>query len=70
MTSRFHVARASLMARHLGLPHLLCAAEDRLRPTPSAALRLLREALFLHWYVVGRGFARLTGNRAMLARIS
>jgi hypothetical protein len=38
--------------------------------TPSEAARLLREAFLLHWYVVGRGFARLTRNRAMLARIS
>jgi hypothetical protein len=38
--------------------------------TPAEAARLLREAFLVHWYVVGRGVARLTRNRATLARIS
>jgi uncharacterized SAM-binding protein YcdF (DUF218 family) len=69
VTSRFHLARATLMARSLGLRHIPCAAEDRLRPAPRLLLRLGVEAFLVHWYVVGRGFARLTRNRGMLARI-
>ena len=69
VTSRFHLARAALMARGLSLPVQLCAAEDR----PCRALRpvrLLTEAFLVHWYVVGRCFSLWTGNRRMLARIS
>lgn len=70
VTSRFHLARAGLMARGLGLPHALCAAEERFSAAPRALPRLLREAFLLHWYLVGRACARLAGRRGMLARIS
>ena len=68
VSSRVHLARVRLMARGLALPHRLCAAEAR----QAAALRLpglLAEAFFVHWYLVGRGFARRTGNARMLRRI-
>jgi uncharacterized SAM-binding protein YcdF (DUF218 family) len=70
VTSRFHLARAALLARGLGIQHVPCAAEER----PSWAVRdvllLAREAFFIHWYVVGRTYTRLSGNRRMAARIS
>lgn len=69
VTSRTHLARALLMARGLGLPALPCAAEAGRLP-PREWRRLPAEAFLLHWYVVGRSFARMTGNRRMLARIS
>ena len=68
VSSRVHLARVRLMAHGLALPHSLCAAEAR----QAAALRLpdlLAEAFFVHWYLVGRGFARRTGNARMLRRI-
>ena len=68
VSSRVHLARVRLMAQGLALPHRLCAAEAR----RAAALRLpdlLVEAFFVHWYRVGRGFARQTGNARMLRRI-
>jgi len=70
VSSRFHLARAALMARGLGLAHVPCAAEDRFRLAPGVLARLAAEAFLFHWYVVGRGFARLVGHRGMLARIS
>jgi uncharacterized SAM-binding protein YcdF (DUF218 family) len=66
VTSRFHLARASMMARGLDIPHCLCAAESRL----SIGWPMLQEAFLIHWYVTGRTFARWTGNTRMLARIS
>jgi uncharacterized SAM-binding protein YcdF (DUF218 family) len=69
VTSRSHLARAVLMARGLGLPVLPCAAEAGRMPAREWR-RLAVEAFLLHWYVVGRGFARLTGNARMLARIT
>lgn len=66
VTSRFHLARASTMARGLGIRHSLCAAEDR----PGVCWPMLQEAFLIHWYVTGRTVARLIGNTRMLARIS
>jgi uncharacterized SAM-binding protein YcdF (DUF218 family) len=70
VTSRFHLARASLTATGLGIRHVPCPAEDGWRPGPLEAARLLREAFLVHWYLVGSSYARLTGDRAMLARIA
>ncbi|MBW8269209.1 YdcF family protein [Caldovatus aquaticus] len=69
ITSRHHLARALMMARGLGLAVAPCAAEARFRATPATLARLAREAFLVHWYVVGRGFARLVNHRGMLARI-
>jgi uncharacterized SAM-binding protein YcdF (DUF218 family) len=66
VTSRFHLARAGMMARGLGVRHCLCAAEDR----PGFCWPMLQEAFLVHWYVTGRTVARWTGNRRMLARIT
>lgn len=66
VTSRFHLARASMLARGLGVRHSLCAAEDR----PGVCWPMLHEAFLIHWYVTGRTVARLIGSTRMLARIS
>jgi uncharacterized SAM-binding protein YcdF (DUF218 family) len=70
LTSRFHLARSSLLARALGIEHRPCAAEACFS-VHSAPLRLLLwEAFLIHWYLTGSRFARLTGNKRMTARIS
>lgn len=69
VTSRFHLARATLLARGLGIRHRPCAAEERFTPRGRDLPRLLWEALLIHWYVTGRGFARITGNKRMTARV-
>lgn len=70
VTSRFHMARSSLLAAGLGIAHRRCVAE----PRRSAALRylphMLFEALLIHWYITGRSFARITGNTRMAGRIT
>jgi len=70
ISNRYHLARVGLMARGLGLDHRLCAAEERLRLSPTVVGKLLLEAFFIHWYHVGRTTARVLGHRGMLARIS
>jgi uncharacterized SAM-binding protein YcdF (DUF218 family) len=70
ITSRFHLARSSLLARGLGIPHICCAAEDRRLPRTRDLPRMLNEALFVHWYLIGLSFARLTDNRRLVARIT
>jgi uncharacterized SAM-binding protein YcdF (DUF218 family) len=66
VTSRFHLARAGLMARGLGIRHGLCAAEGR----PGLCWPMLLEAFLIHWYVTGRTIARWTHYTRMLARIT
>lgn len=67
VTSRFHLARAGLMAETLGIPHRLCAAEAEGRTRPGA---LVQEAVLVHWFLVGRAYCRLSGHARMLARIT
>jgi uncharacterized SAM-binding protein YcdF (DUF218 family) len=70
ITSRFHLARSSLLARGLGIRHVCCAAEDRKLPRTRDLPRMLNEALLVHWYLTGLSFARLTSNRRIAARIT
>lgn len=70
ITNRYHLARSSMMAAGLGMPHRLCAADDLLRYDSRTILRLVCEAFFVNWYVVGRSWATVTRNRRMLARIT
>ncbi len=67
VTSRYHLARASAMAQGLGLALIPCAAEPRRAVPPGLAAK---EAFLLTWFVVGRGFARWSGNTRMLGRVS
>ncbi|HEU4404872.1 MAG TPA: YdcF family protein [Polyangiaceae bacterium] len=67
ITNRYHLARALVLARGLGLALEPCAAE-----APGAPRRLgatVVEAVYLHWYVTGRAFARAAGVRRMLDKI-
>jgi uncharacterized SAM-binding protein YcdF (DUF218 family) len=70
VTSRFHLARSALLAAGLEIPRVPCAAEQSRRPSLRHIPLMVFEALLIHWYVTGRSFARLTGNRRMAARIS
>jgi len=70
VTSRYHLARSSILASGLGIAHLLSPAEYPSMRHPSAIFRSLLEALMINWYYVGRLLARVTGNAGMLARIS
>ncbi|HEY4172076.1 MAG TPA: YdcF family protein [Rhodopila sp.] len=70
VTSRFHLARSSLLAAGLRIRHVRCAAEQSRCPPLRHVPLMVFEALLIHWYIVGRSFARLTGNRRIAARIS
>jgi uncharacterized SAM-binding protein YcdF (DUF218 family) len=70
VTSRFHLARSALLAAGLEIPCVPCAAEQSRWPPLRHIPLMVIEALLIHWYVTGRSFARLTGNRRMAARIS
>ncbi|PKM42532.1 MAG: hypothetical protein CVV05_18375 [Gammaproteobacteria bacterium HGW-Gammaproteobacteria-1] len=70
VSNRYHLARLGIMATGLGMPHRLCAAEADWRWSPALAGHLLREAFYVHWYLTGSRWARLTRDRASQARIS
>lgn len=70
ISSRYHLARCGMLARSLGIPYRLCAAESRFKPTPSNLLRVLAEAFYLHWFLSGKYWAKITANRKMLEKIS
>jgi len=70
ISSRFHLARCSSLARGIGVESGLCAAEDEFGLSFSSARRLLAETYYLHWYEVGRRWSRWTRNKKSLARIS
>ncbi|MCG5537195.1 MULTISPECIES: YdcF family protein [unclassified Halorhodospira] len=69
VTNRYHLARASAMARNLGLPVTPCPAAPHWGRQDTAPGKLLAEAYLLHWYETGALYARLTRNRAMLDRV-
>jgi vancomycin permeability regulator SanA len=70
ISSRYHLARCSLIANNLGMNHTLCAAEPELSGGLATHFKLLKEAFFILWFQVGKGWARLTNNQRMLKRIS
>jgi uncharacterized SAM-binding protein YcdF (DUF218 family) len=70
LSSRYHLARCALFARQLGLDAEVCAAETEWRWHPSALWRVAGEAAFVCWTDLGTRWARLIGNRRMLARVT
>lgn len=69
VTSRYHLARSVTMAHNLGLNVFPYPAQIGWRPEKRVLMGILWEAYLLHWYHVGRLFARATGNAEMLARV-
>ena len=70
ISNRYHLARCRLIADSLKIVHTLCAAESMLTINPAMLWKLLIEAAYIHWFVVGKNWARLTGNRRMLGRVT
>ncbi|MDH5833238.1 YdcF family protein [Luteimonas kalidii] len=70
LSSRYHLARCALFAGWLGYEHELCAAEPALRWTPLTLWRIACESACVCWVDLGARWARLVGDRAMLARIA
>lgn len=69
LSSRYHLARCAWFAQQLGYDFELCAAEPRLRLGPAMLLRLAGEAGYVCLSDIGARWARLIGNRRMLARL-
>jgi uncharacterized SAM-binding protein YcdF (DUF218 family) len=70
LSNRYHLARCALFARQLGYDWELCAAEPKLRLGPRTLARIAGEACFVCWSDIGTRWARLIGDRRMLARVT
>lgn len=70
ITNRYHLWRSLLMAQGLGLSVVGCPAEDSYRGGLGMWLRLLKEAFFVHWYLTGRTWGRITANDRIQGKIS
>lgn len=66
ISNRYHLARLGAMAKRLGLQHQLCPAEKRLVLSPAMVWKIIREGYFLHWFVVGGVWVRLSNNEETL----
>lgn len=63
ISNRYHLARAQWIAVGIGLSHTLCAAEQRLHLDARVLGRLLQEAYYLHWVVIGKAWPSLEPRR-------
>ena len=70
VSSRYHLARIGLIAENLGIAHRLWPAEECFVPNADTVLAVFTEAFYVLWFVTGRGWARMTRNRRMLARVT
>jgi uncharacterized SAM-binding protein YcdF (DUF218 family) len=70
VTSRYHLARSSILANGLGISHQLSPTAYPTMRQPAALARSLFEALMINWYYVGWALARVTRHSGLLARIS
>jgi len=70
ISNRYHLARCQLIANNLKIKHTLCAAESALAINVATLWKLMIEAAYIHWFVVGKNWARLIGNRRMLGRVT
>jgi uncharacterized SAM-binding protein YcdF (DUF218 family) len=70
VTSRFHLARSSVLAAGLGIAHVPCAAKSGRLPSLPHVPLILFEAVLIHWHITWRTFSRITHNRRMAARIT
>lgn len=69
LSSRYHLARCALLARSVGLPHVLCAAETHWQPGVRDWLLMSKEASLGLWLDAGIRWARLIGHRRMLSKL-
>lgn len=69
LSSRYHMGRLRVFARHLGLAPRLVPAEARFTPGFYNMRMCVRESAFLCWFVSGRLWAALGRRHDLLRRI-
>jgi len=69
LSSRYHLGRLSVLTGQAGLAVTLIPAEPRPSLTPQQLRATLLEAIYLIWFLTGRGWARLARRRRLLAQL-
>ncbi|MDT8449390.1 MAG: YdcF family protein [Wenzhouxiangellaceae bacterium] len=69
LSSRYHLGRLRVLARELGMPVSLLAAEPSFLVNARNLWRTIAEASYLCWFVCGLSWARLGRRKAMLRRL-
>jgi uncharacterized SAM-binding protein YcdF (DUF218 family) len=70
ISSRYHLARCGMFARSLGLNYQLCAAEKNWRWSAAQIVPILKEALYVCWFPIGKTWVRLIRNEGLLEQIT
>ncbi|RUA06010.1 MAG: hypothetical protein DSY43_03090 [Gammaproteobacteria bacterium] len=70
ITNRYHMARAIMMAKGFKINALSCSAEDAFKYTLPCMGKIIIEAFFINFYLVGKYWAMLTNNSIIINRIS
>jgi len=69
VSNQYHLSRAVVMANGFNLQVTPCSAEKELKFSMMFIINILIEAFHLHWYLVGKYFAKITNNKRMLSKI-
>ncbi len=70
LSNRYHLARISALAKGLSIKIELIAAEKQLKWSVTLVIKLIIEALYLHWYYTGKLWSYATKNTHSISRIS
>lgn len=70
ISNRYHLSRCSILAKSFAIQHELCAAEADFPLNAETFVKCLIEAFYIHWFYSGKYWAKLTGNRRMLNKIT
>jgi uncharacterized SAM-binding protein YcdF (DUF218 family) len=70
ISSRYHLARCGMFARSLGLRYQLCAAEKHWRWSAAEVVPILKEAVYVCWFPIGKAWVRLIRNERLLEQIT
>jgi len=69
LSSRYHLGRLSILTGQADLAVTLIPAEPQASLSPRQLRATLFEAVYLIWFLTGRGWARLARRRRLLAQI-
>ncbi len=70
ISSRYHLARCGMFSRSLGLNYQLCAAEKHWRWSAAQIVPILKEAIYVCWFPIGKAWVRLIRNEGLLEQIT
>lgn len=70
ITNRYHLARCRMMAEGLDLDCQLYPAEPVFHHGIITYLKIVKETFFLHWYLTGRQWSRVSSNQRIQKKIT